>query len=127
MADLSTDVLVVGSGAGEAFTAAALAGAGRTVMVLEEARESIPTPTGVLARRDGRRVPPPRGRRGHQQPSSPTPRGAAWGQHPEINSGLYHPRLPDHLAAEWQVRYAIDEFAAPALAAYADRVEPTST
>ena len=39
--------------------------------------------------------------------------GRCVGGSTEINSGLYH-RLPDHLAAEWQVRYAIDEFAAPA-------------
>jgi choline dehydrogenase-like flavoprotein len=123
MAELTTDVLVVGSGAGGAFTAAALAQAGRTVTVVEEGPQVDPDAHEAFSlaemvakyRHHGAGA-------AIGNPFIAYAEGRCVGGSTEINSGLYH-RLPDHLAAEWQVRYAIDEFAAPALAAYADRVE----
>jgi choline dehydrogenase-like flavoprotein len=123
MADLSTDVLVIGSGAGGAFTAAALATAGRDVTIVEEgpwidpdAHEPFSLEEMVAKYR-------------HRGPTAALGNpviayveGRCVGGSTEINSGLYH-RLPDHLAAEWTATYGISEFSPEALAGYADRVE----
>ena len=124
MADLSTDVLVVGSGAGGAFTAAALAEAGRAVMVLEEGPLGRPRrPRAVLARRDGRQVPPPRGRRRRSAtPSSPTPRGAAWGAAPRSTAGSTT-GSPTTSPPSGRPATPSTSSRAAALDGYADRVE----
>ncbi|HEX6425048.1 MAG TPA: GMC family oxidoreductase [Acidimicrobiales bacterium] len=123
MADLATDVLIVGSGAGGAITAAALATAGRTVTVVEEgpwidadALEPFSLDEMVAKYRHHGLAA------ALGTPAIAYAEGRCVGGSTEINSGLYH-RLPDLLAREWQATYAIDEFDPEALARYADRVE----
>ena len=123
MADLATDVLVVGSGAGGAITAAALAAAGRTVTVLEEgpwvdadAVEPFSLDEMVAKYRHHGLAA------ALGTPAIAYAEGRCVGGSTEINSGLYH-RLPDHLADEWRSTYAIEEFSPEALGRYADRVE----
>ena len=83
MRTLDTEVLVIGSGAGGGITAAHLADAGRQVTVVEEgpwvdadalepfSLEAIVTSTAITAHRWPSATP-----------TSPTPRGAAWGAAP---------------------------------------------
>lgn len=123
MATLQTEVLVIGSGAGGAVTAARLAEAGRQVTVVEEgpwvdadAHEPFSLQEMVAKYRH----------RGLQaalgNPAIAYAEGRCVGGSTEINSGLF-PRLPDHLAEEWRRTYDIDEFGTEALAAYASRIE----
>ena len=123
MADLVTDVLVVGSGAGGAVTAGALARAGRTVTVLEEGpwvdADAVP-PFSLEEMVAKYRHKGPTAAFGN--PVIAYTEGRCVGGSTEINSGLYH-RLPHHLADEWRTAYAIDEFTPEALDGYADRVE----
>ena len=120
---LATEVLVVGSGAGGAVTAARLAEAGRQVLVVEEGpwfdpdqHEPFSLPEMVAKYRH----------RGPQvalgNPAVAFGEGRCVGGSTEVNSGLFH-RLPEHLAAEWQRRYDIDGFDAATLARYAGQVE----
>ena len=123
MADLTTDVLVIGSGAGGAFTAAALAGAGRTVTIVEEGPwvdpdEHEPFSLAEMVAKYRHHV----AGAALGNPMIAYAEGCCVGGSTEINSGLYH-RLPGYLAAEWQSDYAIDEFSPESLEAYADRVE----
>jgi choline dehydrogenase-like flavoprotein len=118
-----TEVLVIGSGAGGATTAAALAGAGRQVLVAEEgpwvdpdAIEPFSLDEMVVKYR-------------HHGSSAAlgTPpvayaEGRCVGGSTEVNSGLWH-RLPEPLVDEWARTYAIDEFSPEALSGYAERVE----
>ena len=123
MADITTEVLVIGSGAGGAFTAAALAAAGRRVTVVEEGPWVDPDehePFSLQEMVAKYRHRGPTGALGN--PVIAYVEGRCVGGSTEINSGLYH-RLPDHLATEWTATYGIDEFAPAALAGYADRVE----
>jgi choline dehydrogenase-like flavoprotein len=123
MADLTTDVLVIGSGAGGAFTAASLAATGRTVTVVEEGPWVDPDahePFSLQEMVAKYRHRGPTAALGN--PVIAYVEGRCVGGSTEINSGLYH-RLPDHLAAEWTRRYGIDEFTPEALAGYATRVE----
>jgi choline dehydrogenase-like flavoprotein len=120
---IETEVLVVGSGAGGATTAAVLAEAGRSVTVLEEGPWVDPDSVEPFS------IEEMRAKYRHHGPSaalgSPTvayAEGRCVGGSTEINSGLWH-RLPDELADEWRARYRIDEFTPAALAAYAERVE----
>src|SRR5918994_3198100 len=123
MATLDTEVLVVGSGAGGAITAVRLAEAGRRVTVVEEgpwvdsgAVEPFSLQEMVAKyRHHGLSA-------ALGNPAIAYAEGRCVGGSTEINSGLYH-RLPDHLAADWQTRYAIDEFSPEVLDRHADRVE----
>ena len=63
----------------------------------------------VLARGDGREVPPPRPVAALGSPAIAYAEGRCVGGSTEINSGLYH-RLPHDLATEWRARTEIDEF-----------------
>jgi choline dehydrogenase-like flavoprotein len=123
MTRLDTDVLVIGSGAGGAVTAATLAGAGRDVTVLEEGPWIDPDAmepfsldemvakyrhTGLAAALGS--------------PGIVYAEGRCVGGSTEINSGLYH-RLPADLADEWRATYSIRDFGADVLDAYAERVE----
>jgi len=120
---VETDVLVIGSGAGGAVTAAALARAGRSVLVLEEgpwvdpdALEPFSLPEMVAKYRHGG----PCAALG--RPAIAYAEGRCVGGSTEINSGLYH-RLPSDLSEDWRRDYAIEEFGPDALDGYADRIE----
>ncbi len=118
-----TEILVIGSGAGGATTAATLAAAGRRVLVVEEgpwvdpdAIEPFSLDEMVVKYR-------------HHGSSAAlgTPpvayaEGRCVGGSTEVNSGLWH-RLPDALVEEWATTYAIEEFSPSALENYAVRVE----
>ena len=118
-----TEVLVIGSGAGGATTAAKLAGAGRMVMVVEEgpwvdpdAIEPFSLEEMVLKYR-------------HRGPCATLgappvayAEGRCVGGSTEINSGLWH-RLPAYLADEWRDTYRIEHFREDDLNGYAEEVE----
>ena len=127
MTRLETDVLVIGSGAGGAVTAATLAAAGREVTVVEEGPWIEPDAmepfsleemvakyrhTGLAAALGS--------------PGIVYAEGRCVGGSTEINSGLYH-RLPEELTEEWRTTYAIDEFTPATLDRYADRIEQALT
>ena len=119
----STDILVIGSGAGGATTAAKLAAAGRHVTIVEEgpwvdpdAVEPFSLEEMVLKYRH----------RGSCATLGTPPiayaEGRCVGGSTEINSGLWH-RLPSYLAEEWRTTYQIDEFTDAVLDRYAAEVE----
>ncbi|MEY2448198.1 MAG: hypothetical protein QOH79_1674 [Acidimicrobiaceae bacterium] len=124
-ATLDTDVLIIGSGAGGATTAAKVAGAGRTVMVVEEgpwvdpdAIEPFSLEEMVVKYR-------------HRGPCATLgappvafAEGRCVGGSTEINSGLWH-RLPSYLSNEWRETYRIEHFTDDVLDAYAEQVEQT--
>jgi choline dehydrogenase-like flavoprotein len=123
MAAFDTEVLVVGSGAGGAVTAARLARAGRAVTIVEEGPWVDPDATEPFSldemvakyRHGGSSAALGR-------PAIAYAEGRCVGGSTEINSGLYH-RLPGELAEEWQRAYRIDEFTPSALDAYAEGIE----
>ncbi|MEY2431599.1 MAG: hypothetical protein QOC92_1324, partial [Acidimicrobiaceae bacterium] len=123
MTALATEVLVIGSGAGGATTAAKLAAAGRSVMVVEEgpwvdpdAVEPFSLEEMVLKYRH----------RGSNATLGAPPvayaEGRCVGGSTEINSGLWH-RLPSYLAADWRTNYRIEHFTEDVLDHYATEVE----
>jgi len=120
---LDTEVLVIGSGAGGATTAAVLAEAGRDVLVVEEGPWVDPDAIepftleemAVKYRHHGAGV-------ALGQPPVAYAEGRCVGGSTEVNSGLWH-RLPDYLAEEWRRTYRIEEFEPAALDRYAERVE----
>ena len=123
MSPRACEVLVVGSGAGGATTAAVLAEAGRDVLVLEEgprlepgAHEPFSLPELATAYRH----------RGSSAALGLPPiayaEGRCVGGSTEVNSGLWN-RLPDALAERWRVERDLAEFTPAVLHAYADRVE----
>ena len=123
METLDTEILVIGSGAGGGITAARLAEAGRHVAVVEEgpwvdadAHEPFSLEEMVAKyRHHGASL-------ALGNPNIAYAEGRCVGGSTEVNSGLYH-RLPDALAADWEARYAIDEFTPAELGRHADRVE----
>jgi choline dehydrogenase-like flavoprotein len=123
MTTLDTEVLVIGSGAGGAVTAATLARAGRSVLVVEEGPWIDPDAVEPFS------LDEMLAKYRHAGPSAALGRpaiayaeGRCVGGSTEINSGLYH-RLPAELADEWRHAYRIEEFSREALERYADRVE----
>src|SRR5215207_6975397 len=123
MARLETDVLVIGSGAGGAVTAARLARAGRRVTVVEEgpwvdadALEPFSLEEMVAKYRHHGLAA------ALGNPAIAYAEGRCVGGSTEINSGLYH-RLPGALADSWRHEYAIDEFGSDTLDSYAERIE----
>ncbi|HEV3225988.1 MAG TPA: GMC family oxidoreductase [Acidimicrobiales bacterium] len=123
MTVLHTEVLVVGSGAGGATTAAKLAAAGRSVLIVEEgpwvdpdAVEPFSLEEMVLKYRH----------RGSCATLGAPPvayaEGRCVGGSTEINSGLWH-RLPSYLIDEWRTTYRIEEFDEHVLDRYAQDVE----
>jgi len=122
---LDTEVLVIGSGAGGATTAARLAEAGRSVLVVEEgawvpAEATVPFSLEEMVAKYRHRG----GAAALGSPAVAYAEGSCVGGSTEINSGLWH-RLPDHLAEDWRRTYAIDEFTAPTLERYAEEMEAT--
>ncbi len=123
MSTLDTEVLVVGSGAGGATTAAVLAEAGRQVTMIEEGAWVDPDSVEPFSLEEMRlkyRHHGPAAALG--SPPVAYAEGRCVGGSTEINSGLWH-RLPDDLADEWRTRYRIDEFTPDVLHGYAQRVE----
>src|SRR5688500_3943547 len=123
MPRLATEVLVVGSGAGGAVTAARLASSGRQVLVVEEGpwfdpdeHEPFSLPEMVAKYRH----------RGPQvalgNPAVALGEGRCVGGSTEVSGGLLH-RPADYLAEEWQARYDSDGFGAGHLGHYAGQVE----
>jgi choline dehydrogenase-like flavoprotein len=120
---IDTEILVIGSGAGGAVTAATLARAGRSVTVVEEGPWIEPDAVAPLSIEE--LVQKYR----HQGPAAALgspgivyAEGRCVGGSTEINSGLYH-RLPQELADEWRREYRIAEFGPEVLDRYADRIE----
>ena len=123
MSTRATDVLVIGSGAGGALTAARLAEAGRTVTVLEEGPwldadccEPFSREEMALKYRQ-RGVSATLGR-----PPIAFVEGRCVGGGTEINSGLYHRPPPDVLDA-WRDAYEIMDCDADTIGPYADAIE----
>jgi choline dehydrogenase-like flavoprotein len=122
-ATLDTEVLVVGSGAGGAVTAATLAAAGREVTVVEEGPWVDPDalePFSLEEMVTKYRNRGPSAALG--KPGIAYAEGRCVGGSTEINSGLYH-RLPADLANEWHREYQIDEFSPAVLDRYAATIE----
>jgi choline dehydrogenase-like flavoprotein len=124
---LDTEILVVGSGAGGSVTAATLAAAGRSVTVVEEGPWVDPDAMEPFSLEEMR------AKYRHQglaaalgAPSIAYAEGRCVGGSTEINSGLF-PRLPDELAEEWRLKYAIDEFTPETLGRYANEIEANLT
>jgi choline dehydrogenase-like flavoprotein len=122
-ATLRTEVLVVGSGAGGATTAAVVAEAGRDVVVVEEGPWVDPGAAEPFTL-DEMRLKYRHQGAGAALGSPPIAyaEGRCVGGTTEVNSGLWH-RLPDQLVEDWRTTYDIDEFAPATLATYAERVE----
>jgi len=124
---IDTEVVVIGSGAGGATTAALLARAGRDVTVLEEGPWVDPDALEPFSLDE--MVAKYRHQGGSAALGAPPvayAEGRCIGGSTEINSGLWH-RLPPHLAEEWRHRHHIEEFTPAALDGYADRVEAELT
>jgi choline dehydrogenase-like flavoprotein len=120
---LSTEVLVIGSGAGGAVTASTLARAGRDVLVVEEGPWVDPDALEPFSLDE--MVAKYRHRGLSAALGSPTiayAEGRCVGGSTEINSGLWH-RLPSYLADEWRRRYSIDEFGPETLDRFAVEIE----
>lgn len=120
---LDTEVLVIGSGAGGATTAVALAEAGRHVTIVEEGPDVDPDAIEPFSLEE--MAAKYRHRGGGAALGSPAiayAEGRCVGGSTEINSGLWH-RLPVDLVDEWRVRYEIDEFTPAGLDRYAQQVE----
>jgi choline dehydrogenase-like flavoprotein len=123
MATMTTEVLVIGSGAGGAVTAARLAEAGLQVTVVEEGSWVDPDLHEPFSLDEMVAKYRHRGLQGALgNPAIAYAEGRCVGGSTEINSGLYH-RLPDYLAEEWRTTYDIDEFGPEPLARYAAQIE----
>lgn len=120
---LDTEVLVIGSGAGGATTAAILAEAGHTVTVVEEGAWVDPDLVEPFSLEEMELKYRHHGSSAALgAPPVAYAEGRCVGGSTEINSGLWH-RLPSELADEWRTTYRIDEFTTTQLDAYAERVE----
>jgi choline dehydrogenase-like flavoprotein len=120
---LSTDILVIGSGAGGATTAATLAAAGRSVMIVEEGPWVDPDAVEPFSLEE--MVMKYRHRGSCATLGAPPiayAEGRCVGGSTEINSGLWH-RLPSYLTDEWRETYRIEHFTDDVLDRYAVEVE----
>ena len=123
MRTVDTDILVIGSGAGGASTAAMVAAAGRRTLVLEEGPWVDPDALEPFSldemvakyRHHGSSA-------ALGNPPIAYAEGRCVGGSTEINSGLWH-RLPPALAEEWRHSYRIDEFTPEVLDRHAATVE----
>ena len=120
---VETEILVIGSGAGGATTAAMLAEAGRSVLVVEEGPWVDPDEVEPFSLQEMER------KYRHQGSSAALgappiayAEGRCVGGSTEINSGLWH-RLPAELAARWRDVDAVEDFDDATLDRYASLVE----
>ena len=123
MRTIDTEVLVIGSGAGGASTAALLASAGRRVVVVEEGPWIDPDavePFSLAEMVSKYRHHGSSAALGN--PPIAYAEGRCVGGSTEVNSGLWH-RLPPALAEEWRLRYQIEDFTTPVLDRFAEQVE----
>lgn len=117
------DVVVVGSGAGGAVTAAALAEAGRDVCVIEEGPWIGPGEMDDFSFEEMRAKYRHRGLSAALgRPGIAYAEGCCVGGSTEINSGLYR-RLPEELGARWRDRFRIAEFTPDVLDHYQSLIE----
>ncbi len=118
-----TGILVIGSGAGGAVTAALCAEAGRDVLVVEEGPWATPgdvesfSMDEMMGRYRNHGLTAALG-----NPGISYAEGRCVGGSTEINSGLYR-RLPDRLVRDWASRYRIRDFGVDDLAGFAAEVE----
>ncbi|MGH9118522.1 MAG: FAD-dependent oxidoreductase [Acidimicrobiales bacterium] len=126
MTRLRTEILIIGSGAGGAATAAVLAEAGRQVTVVEQGpwidpdADDAPEPFSLQEMVARYRHHGLSAALGH--PPIAYAEGRCVGGSTEINSGLWH-RLPPDVAASWRAEHGIDGFEPALLDRWADRVE----
>jgi choline dehydrogenase-like flavoprotein len=121
--EISTDVVVIGSGAGGAVTAATLAERGRDVLVLEEGPDvatgklvSNSSEAMRLLYRDGGMTPILGSR------NIAFVEGRCVGGSTKINSAFWH-RLPADSYHRWRADADLDGFSAEEMAPYFERVE----
>ena len=120
---LRTQVLVIGSGAGGAVTAATLAEAGHEVLILEEGPEADTdrfaghSPEAVATLYRGGGLTPMLGR-----PMIAFVEGCCVGGSTEINSGFWH-RLPANCYERWRIGAQVRDLAQADLEAAFDRLE----
>lgn len=123
MRTLRTQVLVIGSGAGGAVTAALCAEAGRDVLIVEEGPWCTPgdvesfSMDEMMTRYRNHGLTAALG-----NPGISYAEGRCVGGSTEINSGLYR-RLPDYLITSWASNFRIAEFTPDQLATWAAEVE----
>ena len=123
MTRLDTEVLVVGSGAGGAVTAAVLAEGGRAVTVLEEGPALEPGAVEPFSLEELARSYRHHGSSAALgAPPVAYAEGCCVGGSTEVNSGLWN-RLPHQLAERWRRHLQLAEFTPEVLGHYADRVE----
>jgi choline dehydrogenase-like flavoprotein len=118
-----TEILVVGSGAGGAVTAATLAQAGRTVTVIEEGQHVDPTAYAQFSQAEMLT----KYRHGGVNATLGVPpvayvEGCCVGGGTEINSGLYH-RTPSAVIDDWRRGWGVVDLTPETLQPYAARVE----
>ena len=124
MSTLDTDVLVIGSGAGGAVTAARLAAAGRSVTIVEEGPvDRARRGRAVLARRDGREVPPPGCVRRARQPRHRVRRRVAASAAAPRSTAVCTTASRPSSRTSGAAQYDIAEFDAATLDRYAKEVE----
>ncbi|MBS1847469.1 MAG: GMC family oxidoreductase [Actinobacteria bacterium] len=123
MSTIRAELLVIGSGAGGAVTAALAAEAGRDVLIVEEGPWATPgdvepfSMAEMMSRYRNHGLTAALG-----NPGISYAEGRCVGGSTEINSGLYR-RLPEELRSVWASAYRIDEFDAPTLDKAAEEVE----
>jgi choline dehydrogenase-like flavoprotein len=117
------DVLVIGSGAGGATTAAVLAEAGRGVTVLEEGPALVPGAVEPFSLDELARSYRHRGSSAALGlPPVAYAEGCCLGGSTEVNSGLWN-RLPEALGERWRRERGLRDFTPTVLDHYADLVE----
>jgi choline dehydrogenase-like flavoprotein len=121
----SSEVLIIGSGAGGALTAATLAAAGLDVTVLEEGPWISADATAPFSKEEMATKYRDRGLNvSIGQPPVAYVEGRCVGGSTEVNSGLYH-RPPPDLVDAWRRDFAIADFDPDTLHAHCEVIEKT--